>query len=266
MTLHAVDHVTQFQITQESSMATTLELPLAISDSPFTTPDWALSLLYAVAGSSLGVVAGVALGFVTMPFATSVNSGDLVQTRSTAVESRIEQSANLNPSGDFHPAAVVRLAATTPQEGDRRLPVMQHVIRSKASIVPKSLVAGLAHAAGKQAKTISSPLAETARANLASASAKTKARLSNTQSSLDTGVAAISFFTEGFSRIVDYDASAGTVETSEGRTFLILAPGSVSNSSSWQDYRSSVQYRCGSDGSCTLKCSGMVTLNARLIS
>jgi hypothetical protein len=73
------------------------------------------------------------------------------------------------------------------------------------------------------------------------------------------------FYSEGDLTVEDYNPQAGTIETSDGRTFALGTTVSVNNASSWQDYRSNVHYKCGQNGSCTLMRHGAFAPNARLI-
>jgi hypothetical protein len=68
------------------------------------------------------------------------------------------------------------------------------------------------------------------------------------------------FVVEGDVTVVDYDASLGTIETHEGKTFVI----GRTAAESWQDYRANVHYRCDQSGTCTLMRAGLVVPNARL--
>ena len=83
--------------------------------------------------------------------------------------------------------------------------------------------------------------------------------------SIDREVKPSLFYTEGDLTVAAYDAAGNSIETSDGRTFVIGASVTVSSATPWQDYRSDVHYRCDQSGSCTLMRPGAIALNARLI-
>ncbi len=72
-------------------------------------------------------------------------------------------------------------------------------------------------------------------------------------------------YIEGDITVVDFDAAAGTIETSDGRTFVVGVTVTASNAASWREFRSNVHYRCSQTGSCSLSRAGAVAPNARLI-
>jgi hypothetical protein len=72
-------------------------------------------------------------------------------------------------------------------------------------------------------------------------------------------------YTEGNLTVSEYDATTGTVETSDGRTFVLGTTVASSTAASWETYRSGVHYRCDQNGSCVLMRAGVVAPDARLI-
>ena len=72
-------------------------------------------------------------------------------------------------------------------------------------------------------------------------------------------------YIEGDLTIAAYDATTGTVQTSDGRTFILGTTVAAGSASSWDEYRSDVHYRCDQTGSCMLMRAGAVAPNARLI-
>ena len=64
--------------------------------------------------------------------------------------------------------------------------------------------------------------------------------------------------------MADYDASAGLIETHEGKTFILGRTIGASSATPWQEYRANVHYRCDHSGNCTLTRAGVVAPNARL--
>jgi hypothetical protein len=84
---------------------------------------------------------------------------------------------------------------------------------------------------------------------------------------LDEHVAAATaiFYSEGDAAVMDYDASAGTIVTNDGKTFMIGPTVSMADAPTWDDYRANVHYRCDQGGKCSLVRTGVVALNARMI-
>ncbi len=82
---------------------------------------------------------------------------------------------------------------------------------------------------------------------------------------LDGGLKVQFFYSEGDATVVSYNADSDTVQTDDGRTFVIGTTVSVSSATSWDDYRANVHYRCDQNGHCTLTRTGVIALNARLI-
>lgn len=75
-----------------------------------------------------------------------------------------------------------------------------------------------------------------------------------------------SFFIEGDASVADYDASLGTIETHEGKTFTVARTTNEGNALPWPDFLSSVHYRCDQSGNCTLFHAGITVSNVRTAS
>lgn len=88
--------------------------------------------------------------------------------------------------------------------------------------------------------------------------------LNSTQWSLDTPASA-SLYTEGELTVSDYNASTRTVQTSDGKAFVLGTTVAAGNATSWETYRSDLHYRCDQNGSCVLMRAGVVAPDARLI-
>ncbi len=131
--------------------------------------------------------------------------------------------------------------------------------------VPANHVLPLSPAEVQPAKPVAHPLTKPHRTMLASAPEVTPVPMDDEQMSIDEGVKPSLFYTEGDLTVAAYDAAGNSIETSDGRTFVIGASVTVSSATPWQDYRSDVHYRCDQSGSCTLMRPGAIALNARLI-
>lgn len=73
-----------------------------------------------------------------------------------------------------------------------------------------------------------------------------------------------SFVVEGDATVAEFDATAGTIQTQEGKTFLMGGQIREVSAMQWQDDLGNVHYRCNSQGNCTLSHAGVVISNARL--
>ena len=74
------------------------------------------------------------------------------------------------------------------------------------------------------------------------------------------------FFVEGDVTIADYNASTGTIETNDGRSFTIDTTVDATNAKVSLDYFGSVHYRCDQGGNCSLRGGGMVVPSAKMTS
>jgi hypothetical protein len=88
--------------------------------------------------------------------------------------------------------------------------------------------------------------------------------LNAAQWSLDAP-ASSDLYTEGVLTVSDYSSSTRTIETSDGKTFVLGTTVAAGNATSWDTYRSDVHYRCDQNGSCVLMRAGVVAPDARLI-
>ena len=88
--------------------------------------------------------------------------------------------------------------------------------------------------------------------------------LNTPQWSLDTPTPA-SLYTEGVLTVSDYSESTRTIQTSDGKAFVLGTTIAAGNATSWETYRSDVHYRCDQNGSCVLMRAGVVAPDARLI-
>jgi hypothetical protein len=82
---------------------------------------------------------------------------------------------------------------------------------------------------------------------------------------LDGGFKPLNFYSEGDATVVSYNAADGTIQTDDGRTFVVGETVSASNAITWQDFRSNVHYRCDQNGNCSLVRTGVIALNAKLL-
>jgi hypothetical protein len=117
---------------------------------------------------------------------------------------------------------------------------------------------------------MSMPVADPARQQLASPSLAASTALdpiqsSLAQTSLDDAAKPAVRYVEGDLSVAAYDAMTGTLQTKDGKTFILGTSVAAGNATSWDEYRSGVHYRCDQTGSCILMRAGAVAPNARLI-
>jgi len=137
--------------------------------------------------------------------------------------------------------------------------VHHHVLTGKLSFTPP---ADLAVATAPTPTTLSadSSVSLNSIPVMASVSAPVSAPIS-----LDGGAKPQVFYSEGDVTVADYYAAGDTIETVDGKSFVVGATVSASTATSWDDYRANVHYRCDQNGHCTLSRNGVIALNARQI-
>jgi hypothetical protein len=243
--------------------------------------------LYAALGISLGSLTGISIALVTAPNGAAAAYSDSAQTSATGSQVAVSPKDSSAPKGELGPAAPLHDNAGTIQR-------VSYSLRSTASHgssgPEKSFAASKTHrssavkaaprkipaakwnserrsspAQDHPAKPNAHPFVPIARKALASAPEVLPEPVDNEQLSYVDDSKPSGFVIEGVLKVADYDAAAGTIETSDGRTFAIGTTVSMSSAASWNEYRSDVHYRCGQNGSCTLTRAGVVAPNARVI-
>jgi len=82
---------------------------------------------------------------------------------------------------------------------------------------------------------------------------------------VESGAKSYTFFSEGDATIADFNAAMGTIETYEGKTFMIGTTAAALATGSLQDSGLSIHYRCDQGGTCTLTQAGQIMQNVRLM-
>lgn len=249
----------------------------------------AMPMLYAAMGISLGTLAGTVIALDTQPPSAQTVAADVSAAANNLVaESQV--SAAANPA--WAPAQQSQAAQTAQPSDNASKKATQadspaapgisagaaeasKTVKAGSSPVPQS-VPVQAPAAEKNsqprvtpeeirpARPAAHPLTRPARTVLASSPADEPVQLIE-QLSVSRSTVASDFFSEGDLTVADYDASTGTIESSDGRTFHVGPTVAMNNATSWDDYRSDVHYRCDQSGSCTLIRPGAIASNATLI-
>jgi hypothetical protein len=247
----------------------------------------ALPLIYAGMGVALGSVAGIGMAFMTVPAGATVAANDVTPAISKASAPETSQAAISAPIQAVRPAAMVRVAAQSSEANtdQRNARADQSGIGATASKVglkyeqapstqatpgktpdaEESPEAPFEPAVAHPRKHVAHPLMVPVRKVLASDAEVEPVVLDADELSVDDGSKSSAFYSEGDLTVADYDAAGGTIETSDGRVFVVGQTVSVSNATSWEDYRASVHYRCDGDGSCTLMRHGVIAPNAKLV-
>lgn len=251
-------------------------------------PRFALPVLYAAMGLSIGTVLGITAGVLTTPVSASVASDDTSQASPAGTEFAASPSVSPAPKTNLQSAAVVPVAAETskpaanssqttvnqtPASAKPAIPAVKEGYSAAAQTTPVQAPAAekspahplTAPAEQHRAKRFGYPINHSTHPSLASAIEGLQTLADNEPMGLGDDAKAPMLYTEGDFTVADYNAQAGTIETSDGRTIALGSTVSASGAMSWDDYRSDVHYRCGQDGNCTLTRSGAIALNARIV-
>ncbi|HZP05970.1 MAG TPA: hypothetical protein VFB43_13800 [Terracidiphilus sp.] len=155
-------------------------------------------------------------------------------------------------------AAPMQIAAMEPAPV-KMAAVHHHVLTGKLSFTPPADLAA-STAPAPTTLTVDSSASFNSIPVMASVPAPMSAPIS-----LDSGAKPQVFYSEGDVTVADYNAAGDTIETVDGKTFVVGATVSASTATSWDDYRANVHYRCDQNGHCTLSRNGVIALNARQI-
>ncbi|MGA3033110.1 MAG: hypothetical protein ABSD70_07490 [Terracidiphilus sp.] len=243
----------------------------------------AVPMLYAAMGVSLGTLTGVTTAFMSVPGGSAAAAGNVKTVRSLAAlllgsdsnsgagESQ-KTAAVVYPVGISSHSSAQRDSATTPsgitspKEHSavkvERTPSLHNPPAKVPSIDTNSTHPG-APAERVPARRLAHPLTRPARTILA-AMPEVSSVPSDEQLSFDPPKPS-TFYSEGDAMVADYNASVGTIETSDGKTFALGETVTASDATPWNEYRSSVHYRCGESGTCVLQRAGAVAANAKQI-
>jgi hypothetical protein len=267
---------------------------VAARELPASRPSFRRSLvpmLYAGIGVALGTLTGLSMTMIGAPSgspseyhaattssapASAITVSMSAQSTPTAVSSpasNVKEAGTTNLSADEGKSATTRLAGSATKAGCTGEAGCSH----KVDVAPGKIPAANQQATpertpakARQPRSLIHPFARQARPVMASLTETLPVQIDDQQvtsqvSQNDDTNAASQFYTEGDLTVADYDATEGTIQTSDGRTFVVGASVSMANATSWDDYRSSVHYRCGGNGSCMLERAGVLAPNAKAI-
>jgi hypothetical protein len=240
---------------------------------------FSLPMIYAGVGIALGILTGTSLALSGMPgssslalFSNSAPTGTSESSAQVAVVSAPAAAAAYVPVAYMQPAA----AAVSSPAIDRALVIhpVHHASTAKHThpsqifpatrILLTSPVVPAAPAEREGARPAAHPVVKPARRLLASTAPVLQEPMA-VAPNLDGAAQTSTFFTEGDLMVVAFDASNGTIESADGRTFAVGQTVSLGNTQSWDEYRSDVHYRCAANGNCTLMRPGVIATDARAI-
>jgi hypothetical protein len=260
----------------------------------------ALSMMSALIGLSLGAATGLSLAMVSTPASASIAVNDLSQVRfignetpvsastrssgSSSPSSSQSTSANAQPHATSQAVATASQPGTGESNGGSAQPAADDTSTNRAGKAEHSPATGsspakipavdeneapLHPAAPAEAlpsrRPVAHPVTKSPRVVLASEQVDESTSIEDESASLDGEGKPPTFYSEGDLTIADYDAANGTIQTLDGKTFVLGLTISSADATGWEDYRSSIHYRCSQEGSCTLTRSGVVAPNARMI-
>jgi hypothetical protein len=233
-------------------------------------------------GMSLGTLAGVGAAFMNLPAAGTVSQNSAANTQTVsspaatpassprlqlaAVEVPRSGSEASNASSDQ-----TAVSQPTPEGVSVHRPAKVETKPAVEEIPAKEPAAernAVPDKAPKEKHRVAHPLTRPVRTEMASEADTTLDELAEVvepQPAPQEEAKVSAFYTEGDLQIEDYDATEGTIETSDGRTFAVGTSVSLSSTASGDENHSNVHYRCGDDGNCVLQTAGAAAVNARQI-
>ncbi len=247
---------------------------------PFSLSRLALPLLCVSLGVFVGTATGLALAIVNARNNALAASSDSVEA-SDAPAANL--AMNASPAHVNQPAVRQSTPAASPASTptvESRPAKLNHAVANvnRTATAPSKLDVALTKSPdalkpatfkldGKKyhvAKLMLLPAADPERHEAEPAQPAVSTTLNTAQWSLDAPAPA-SLYTEGDLTVSDYSASTRTIQTSDGKTFVLGTTVAAANATSWETYRSDVHYMCDQNGSCVLMRAGVVAPSARLI-
>ena len=258
------------------------------ASSPFSLYRLILPVLCVAIGVSVGAATGLTLALVnasnhavaassntlqasTAPEANlAANASPAQATQPTVAASPIATPSTLaanpatNPTVELRPAKLNPAGANTTRTATA--PSKVEIALNKAPDALKPATFKLDGKTYRAARMMFLPAAEPDRQESAAAAGQPAVPnpLNSAQWSLDSPASA-NHYTEGVLTVSDYSASTRTIQTSDGKTFVLGTTVAAGNATSWETFRSDVHYRCDQDGSCVLMRAGVIAPDARLI-
>jgi hypothetical protein len=217
------------------------------------------TLLYASVGATLGILVGITLAAAPWRASTPTPQLDFAQVNSTAAP------ANSNPVASAGQVASVQVQAVSQWSVQPAFAQVAPAVKTTA-VVSKSSThkhrgARLLSATWTRSSVHTALFHHPRTFSHSPAVAPTVAAQAATP--INTPAPVI-LTIEGDLTLVNFDATAGTIETQEGKTFLNGTTVSETAAQHWQEAQGNVHFRCDLNGSCTLFHAGVVVHNARM--
>jgi hypothetical protein len=216
----------------------------------------AQGVLFALMGTALGLLAGVAAAAGPWGGNPTVLADDSAHVSTSSGGSGSSSSYRAPQAAAFQSQAAQTVI-------DAAAPVLVRASMD-APITHKSFGA-LAHQAAVNSIAMNTPQSHGRASSTFSAVhapvASTAPGLNPSEASDAQGIAPrpVGIMIEGDLTVADFDASTGTVETREGRSFSVNQAGTDGNTLAWQEYAGNVHYRCTQTGNCRLTGSGIAS-------
>lgn len=256
------------------------------ASSPFSFSRFILPILCVSLGVSVGTATGLTLALVNAANRSVSASSDTLQanaapaanlaansspaqaTQLTVAASPIAAPSATAANADSNPTVEMRQAklSSAPTSSERSATSFSKV-EVAFNTTPDALKPATFKLDGKTyhvARMMILPSAKPEQHEPSATQLAPTTALNTAQWSLDTPAPA-SLYTEGDLTVSDYNASTRTLQTSDGRTFVLGTTVAAGNAISWDTYRSDVHYRCDQNGSCMLMRAGVVAPDAKLI-
>jgi hypothetical protein len=237
-----------------------------LPSSSFWLSRFILPFIGVAIGVSVGSATGLTLALVNAPNNTVAASSDATQASAEAVTPLIQPASPAPLAANISQPATD--AAHSIANSSAAKAHAQTTVQIALNKTPDAVKPAMFRLSGKEwhvARPIAIPVTQPVRKELASAPVTAPTALDTAQSGLDATAKPASLYTEGDLTVADFDATDGTLQTSDGRTFVLGTTVAASYATSWDSYHSLVHYRCDQGGSCVLMRAGAVAPNARLI-
>jgi hypothetical protein len=268
----------------ESPQVALVSGPKLPASSPLSLSRFMLPFLGVAIGVSVGSTAGLTLALINAPNNTVSASSDSAPASPASTLPATSVAMNAQPAPTMQPAAetsqsIADSAIANPAAAksdnvslSTATPVAKAHAPSTVQIAlnktPDAVKPAMFRLAGKEwhvARPIAIPVAQPVRHVSASAPSAASTALDTAQPGLDAAAKPAALYTEGDLTVADFDATDGTLQASDGRTFVLGTTVAASYATSWDSYHSLVHYRCDQSGSCVLMRAGAVAPNAKLI-
>lgn len=205
-----------------------------------------LAVAYVVMGSALGTVAGTSLAMAS--FQTGIPTLVFRVVPPVQADSTVASVARAAAQPATFASNVVAAPASAPAAAPLKL--------ASASVAKTSVVVVHLHRNGPIRSAVSKQIAT---------QSQVATTLPAPAATVESGAKSYTFFSEGDATVADFNAAMGTIETYEGKTFMIGTTAAALATGSLQDSGLSIHYRCDQGGTCTLTQAGQIMQNVRLM-